>query len=103
MSRYSEKVAAREEAARLALLEPEPQPEEPEAQPEPEPQTEPQAPAPQPEDGPEEVPTLDTFTPRQIARYRALLHEWCVDNGRATPNSRARRSLRRRTLREMPA
>jgi hypothetical protein len=85
---YSEKVARREEAARLAALEP----EEPDVQPEPEPTKH--------VDGLGDVPALDTFEPEQLVRYHALVAAWQDKTRRIHPGSKARRVMRATALRE---
>ena len=91
MSRYSEKVARREEAARLAELAPEePEAAEPEAPPvQPE-----HADVPAPPDGLGEVPALDTLTPEQKAAYHAQVLTWRAKTGRRMPGSKQRRYYR---------
>ena len=85
MSKYSEKVARREEAARLAAL----------AEPEPELQPEPTADR-------DDVPGLGTFTTAQMARYRELFSDWQDVNKRMRPGSKARRVIRAQVLQEIP-
>jgi hypothetical protein len=86
MSKYSEKVARREEAARLATEE------------EPEPEVQPEPAADAHKDGLGIVPALDTFTADQMACYEALVAAWQVEAGQVHPGSKTRRALRATAL-----
>jgi hypothetical protein len=76
LSKYAAKVAAREEAARLAALRPEPEPLA-------------------------DAPPLDTFTPAQLERYRRMLTAWREEHGVIRPGSKVRRAMRARALQEV--